>query len=343
MVRFFRNLSLLLAAAVLLSPGATAAPRKKPITTLVPVTESGLGVSLTPKRPTTSSARTPRSTPTPAQLGPGELPLYAEGAIVLDASNGEVLYEKNADARLYPASTTKVMTALLVIEAGELDREVEVTLEDSKVGESGLDIKPGERYSRRQMLFGLMLKSANDVAHALGRDNAGSIEAFAAKMTQRARELGATNTSFRNPHGLHHVEHYTTARDLATIGRAAMAQPLFRQIVATRSFNWPAPTGPRPIPTHNRLLLNFPGCTGVKTGFTNPAQHTFVGGALRGGKEVISAVLRDTKEGKWNDSMLLLSYGLQKLIDGPIDPSPGPALPTNSSQPPSLFPDPLPE
>ena len=295
MARFSRNLALLLAASVLLSPGAMAAPKQKPITRISPAAA--------------------RATPVP--LGPGELPLYAEGAIVIDALSGAVLYEKNADARYYPASTTKVMTALMVIEAGDLDREVEIADEDSRVGESGLDIKPGERYSRRLMLLGLMLKSANDVAHALGRDNAGTMPAFAEKMTLRARELGATNTSFRNPHGLHHIEHYTTARDLALIGRAAMAQPLFRQIVATRSFTWPASTGPRPVAGHNKLLTLFPGCTGIKTGFTNPAQHTFVGGALRGGKEVISAVLRDTRQGKWDDSMLLLSYGLQKLIDGP--------------------------
>ncbi len=299
MARFSRNLTLLLAASVLLSPGASAAPRKKPTTQISPT----------------------RTAATPVPLAPGELPLYAGGAIVIDAANGATLYEKNADARFFPASTTKVMTALLVIEAGELDREVEVTDEDSRVGESGLDIKPGERYSRRQMLLGLMLKSANDVAHALGRDNAGTMPAFAEKMTLRARELGATNTSFRNPHGLHHLEHYTTARDLALIGRAAMQQPFFRQIVVTRSFDWPAAYGPRPVPNHNKLLALFPGCTGIKTGYTNPAQHTFVGGALRGGKEVISAVLRDTKQGKWDDSMLLLSYGLQKLIEPPVSPA----------------------
>ena len=102
------------------------------------------------------------------------------------------------------------MTALLVIEAGDLDNEVEVSLEDSKVGESSLEIKPGELFTRRQMLYGLMLKSANDVAHALGRDNAGSIEAFAEKMNRRAQELGATNTHFVNPNGLHDLAHYTT-------------------------------------------------------------------------------------------------------------------------------------
>jgi D-alanyl-D-alanine carboxypeptidase (penicillin-binding protein 5/6) len=254
------------------------------------------------------------------QLQPGELPLSAEGAIVLDELTGRALYEKNPDVPLYPASTTKIMTALLVIEAGNLDREVVVTEEDSKVGESSLQIKPGDHYTRRQMLFGLMLKSANDVAHALGRDNAGSAEAFALKMTRRAQELGAINTSFRNPHGLHHVEHFTTARDLAIIARYAMNQPFFRAVVSTTKYQWVRYVSPEQPPgtaaeiwnlsNHNRLLTRFEGCTGVKTGYTNPAQHTLVSAALRSPREVIAVVMKDGKLQKWEDSMLLLTHGL---------------------------------
>lgn len=293
MARFLRNLALLLAA--LLAFAADAAPKKKP------------------------AARKPRATPAPATpppTAPGELPLWAKGAIVIDAATGKALYEKNADDPLYPASTTKIMTALLVIEEGNLEQLVEIAVEDSQVGESGLDIQPGERYTRRQMLHGLMLKSANDVAHALGRDNAGTMEAFAQKMTARARELGAGNTTFRNPHGLHHREHVTTARDLAAIARAAMAQPYFRKVIVTPGITWPAATGPRPVENRNRLLREFPGATGVKTGYTIPAQHTFVGAALRGGREAISVVLHDSKQGKWDDSMLLLSYALEAKEGG---------------------------
>jgi serine-type D-Ala-D-Ala carboxypeptidase (penicillin-binding protein 5/6) len=254
------------------------------------------------------------------QLQPGELPLTAQGAIVIDGLTGQALYEKNPDLPLYPASTTKIMTALLVIEAGNLDREVTITEEDSKVGESSLQIKPGDRYTRRQMLYGLMLKSANDVAHALGRDNAGTAEAFALKMTRRAQELGAFNTSFRNAHGLHHVEHFTTARDLALIARYAMNQPFFRTVVSTTRYQWVRFVGPeQPIGTpaeiwnlsnHNRLLTRFDGCTGVKTGYTNPAQHTLVSAARRAPREVIAVVMKDGKLQKWEDSMLLLTHGL---------------------------------
>jgi D-alanyl-D-alanine carboxypeptidase (penicillin-binding protein 5/6) len=276
-------------------------------------------------------------------LQPGQIPLMAEGAIVIDAFTGEPLYEKNADLPLYPASTTKILTALLVIEAGDLDREVLITEEDARVGESSLSLRAGDRYTRRQMLFGLMLKSANDVAHALARDNAGTMPAFALKMTQRARDLGAAHSSFMNPHGLHHSQHFTTARDLALIARHAMQQPLFRQIVSTQRFAWhryhapPDPSAPPPatpaaaksknsrsgkatpppgpeiwaLSNHNRLLTRFEGCTGIKTGYTNPARHTLVSSALRNGREVIAAVLKSGKLEKWEDSMLLLTHGLE--------------------------------
>ena len=188
-------------------------------------------VAASKKRATAPSPASPaaaQSKDAPAGNNPpgDALGLHARGAIVIDAHSGQTLYEKNADTPQFPASTTKVMTALLVIESGNLDQEVEITLEDSKVSESSLEIKPGGRFSRQQMLYGLMLKSANDVAHALGRDNAGSVKAFAEKMTIRARELGATSTRFVNPHGLHHIEHYTTPGTSPSL-RAAPCSSLF--------------------------------------------------------------------------------------------------------------------
>jgi D-alanyl-D-alanine carboxypeptidase (penicillin-binding protein 5/6) len=290
-------LLLLLTAALALSPhGAVAATKHR-----------------RPINPAASPAPPP---PTPPPDANGELPLAAWGAIVIDALTGKVLYEKNADAPQYPASTTKIMTALLVIEEGDLDHEVECTLEDSKVGESSLELKPGQRFPRRQMLYGLMLKSANDVAHALGRDNAGSIEAFAEKMTRRAKELGAQNTHFANPNGLHDPAHYTTPRDLALIARAAMQQPFFRQVVSTRDYDWTVEGAINPLHNHNRLLERYPGCTGVKTGYTIPAQQVLVSSAMRGNHEVISVIMHSDKPGIWNDSMLLLSYGLDRLTEG---------------------------
>jgi serine-type D-Ala-D-Ala carboxypeptidase (penicillin-binding protein 5/6) len=246
--------------------------------------------------------------------GSQEPVVIAESAAAIDSFSGQFLYLKNENARQYPASATKILTALLVIEAGNLDKQVTIDLTDTKVEPSNLDLKPGEVYTRRQLLFGMMLKSANDVAMALARDNAGSVEAFAEKMTKRAAELGATDSHFKNPHGLHDLDHYTTAHDLALIARAAMEQPLFRQVVSTIYYTWKSPKGTvYQLRNHNRLLRHYAGCNGLKTGFTRAAQQVLVSSALRDGHEVISVVLHTNKPGIWDDSKVLLSYGLIKV------------------------------
>ena len=237
------------------------------------------------------------------------LVVAAEGAIAMDGFSGKILWEKNGGKRLFPASSTKILTGLLIIEAGHLDEKITVTLEDTQVEPSSLYLKPGESYTRRALLYGLFLKSANDVARLLARDNAGSVALFAEKMTRRAAELGATESQFTNPHGLHHPGHYTTARDLALIARAAIQQPLLREIVASPSYEWPSPLGPIPLRNHNRLLARYPGCIGIKTGFTNPAQQVLVSAALRDGREIIAVVLRTNRPGIWEDSIKLLDFG----------------------------------
>jgi serine-type D-Ala-D-Ala carboxypeptidase (penicillin-binding protein 5/6) len=243
-----------------------------------------------------------------------ELPLAAQSAAVVDSYSGEFLYTKNPDAKEYPASSTKILTALIVIEAGNLDQVVTVAPEDTKVEPSSLDLKPGQQFTRRQLLFGMLLKSANDVAMCLARDNAGSVPAFAEKMDLRAAELGATSSHFVNPHGLHDPNHYTTAHDLVLIARAAMQQPLFREIVSTIYYTWRTPNGQvEQLRNHNRLLRHFAGCNGLKTGYTRAAQQVLVSSALRGGHEVIAVVLHTDKPGIWVDSKTLLTYGLIKL------------------------------
>lgn len=312
MAKSFRNTArILLSLLALHAPDAGAAPKKKPAEPADPPLK--LRSRSTATAPALASRALPKTTGADFhQLVEGELPITAKGAIVIDGCTGQPLYEKSADEPHFPASTTKIMTALLVIEAGDLDREVEVTEEDSKVGESSLSIQPGDHYTRREMLFGLMLKSANDVAHALGRDNAGTVELFAEKMTRRARELGALNTSFMNPNGLHDPQHFTTPRDLAIIARAAMQQPYFRQVVGTEHFMWKRPTGEMwALTNHNRLLGTFPGTTGVKTGYTNPAQQVLVSACLRDRREVIAVVMQDSKPNNWEDSRVLLTYGLE--------------------------------
>jgi serine-type D-Ala-D-Ala carboxypeptidase (penicillin-binding protein 5/6) len=259
-------------------------------------------------------------TPVAEKSGADKEPaVVAQSAALIDSFTGEFLFLKNENAIQYPASSTKILTALLVIEAGDLDKLVTIDISDTKVEPTKLDLKPGEQYTRRQLIYGLMLKSANDVAMTLARDNAGSIEAFAAKMNRRAAELGATNSHFANPNGLHDPTHYTTAHDLALIARAAMEQPFFRQVVGTIYYTWKSPTGVvEQLRNHNRLLRHFAGCNGLKTGYTRAAQQVLVSSALIEGHEVISVVLHTDKPGIWEDSKALLTYGLIKVGCPPV-------------------------
>lgn len=276
----------------------------------------------------------PQPRPTPAPLAPGELPLAARSAILLDSKTGDVLYEKNPDELEYPASATKILTALLIIEDGDLEKMVTVQPEDTRVEPSALYMKAGEQYPRKELLFALLLKSANDVALALGRDNAGSVQAFAEKMNRRAGALGAVASHFTNPHGLHDPHHFTTARDLACIARAAMQIPLFREIVSTpqaamaRGDEWVV------MKNHNKLLFKLAGCNGVKTGYTRAAQQVLVSSAIRAGCEAISVVLHTNSPGIWEDSKTLLEHGFAKLGAPATTPAPSAA--------PSLAPEPAP-
>ncbi len=280
----------------------------------------------TTKKPVVKKAEPPP--PPSAPLAPGELPLAARSALCLDMKTGNVLYEKEADEMEYPASATKILTALLVIEAGDLDRLVEIQIEDTKVEPSALEFKPGESYARCDLLYALLLKSANDVALALARDNAGVVEAFAEKMNKRAHELGADSSHFVNPHGLHDPHHFTTARDLAIIARTAMQNPIFREIVGTLEKRMMRGEEEVLLRNHNKLLTRLPGCTGIKTGFTRQAQQVLVSGAMREGREVISVVMHTNHPGIWKDSKLLLADGLEKL-GAPSDTAP--PKPTNET------------
>ena len=320
MARFSANNALLILSAVLLLGGTAHGASKKGA-------PSKSAASKTAKKPA------PTPTPTPAPLAPGELPLAAKSAILLDAKSGDILYEKNPDEMQYPASATKILTALIVLEEGDLDRIVTIEPEDTKVEPSALEFKPGEQYTRRHLLFALLLKSANDVALALARDNAGNVAAFAEKMNRRAETLGALASHFTNPHGLHDPHHFTTARDLAAIARVAMQHPLFREIVATPEIGMARGAEWVVLKNHNKLLAMLPGCIGVKTGYTRPAQQVLVSSAIRAGKEAISVVMHSDKPGIWNDSKTLLEHAFEKLGVTPVAVPAVPATPTESKPP----------
>ena len=217
----------------------------------------------------------------------------ARAACILEQETGRVLFAHDMHARLPMASTTKVMTALLAIEQGNLSDQV--TCSENAFGVSGTSIylQLGETLTLKQLLLGLMLSSGNDASVAIAEHIGGSLDAFVAMMNKRAGEIGAVNTHFANPHGLPDENHYTTAYDLALIAREAMNNGVFREIVSTKkaSIPWEGRAYDRQLSNKNRLLSEYPGATGVKTGFTSKAGRCLVFGAQQDGLEMIGAVL----------------------------------------------------
>ena len=235
----------------------------------------------------------------------------AEGAVLIDADSGRVLYEKNADKRLYPASTTKIMTALIALETLEelglgTDSKVIIPEEAAGVEGSSLYLKAGEKLT---LLYGLMLQSGNDSAEAVAICVGGTKEAFVAKMNERARQLGCAGTHFANPSGLYDDDHYTTARDLSVIAAYAMKRADFRELVGAQS--WKSHETDRSFVNKNKTVFNYEGGNGIKIGFTKKSGRTLVASAQRDGRELIAVVLRD---GNWfNDAYALMDYGFKVI------------------------------
>jgi len=231
--------------------------------------------------------------------------------MVVDARTGAVLHEKNADQPRPAASTQKLLTALIIAETGYLDRSVRVEPIDTFAEPVRLNIRPGEVYQRIDLLRALLVKSPNDVARCLARDNAGSIEAFADKMNDKAQLLGATRSHFVNPNGLPMPGQYSTARDLAIIARAAYGNPTIRSIVCLPQLVFRYANGrTRELENTNKVLKRLPFCNGMKTGYTEAAGHCLIASGSRPGRDIIVVVLGDTKSGVWTDAASLLSWGL---------------------------------
>jgi D-alanyl-D-alanine carboxypeptidase (penicillin-binding protein 5/6) len=250
--------------------------------------------------------------PISAQAVPGSVPKTgASSVIVINVSNGQVLYEKNPDQTRAPASTTKLLTGLIVAESGNLERPVTVAQVDTFAEPVKLNIKPGDIYSRIDLLRALLVKSPNDVARCLARDNAGSIEAFAEKMNQRAMALGATHSHFVNPNGLPDARQFSTARDLSTIARVAYANPTIRSIVCLPQLVFRFANGrTRELENTNKLLKRLPYCNGMKTGYTEAAGKCLIASGSRPGKDIIVVVLGDSHNGVWRDAGALLAWAL---------------------------------
>ena len=255
--------------------------------------------------------------------------VYAESAIVMEASTGLILYEKNINETHYPASITKIMTALLAIENSNMGEVVtfskkavfDVDLDSSRIG-----IDVGEQLTMQQCLYGVLLESANEVSYAVAEHVAGSAEEFAKRMTARAKSLGCLNTNFVNPHGLHDENHYTTSYDMALITREAMKNDTFRKIFAARTYQIP-PTNiqseTRYLRNHHRFILRqsyrYDDCIGGKTGYTSKSKFTLVSVAKRGDLELICVVMRDdSSEHQYTDTQKLFDYGFDNFSIYPI-------------------------
>lgn len=221
----------------------------------------------------------------------------------MDADSGRVLYERNADRKMLIASTTKILTALVAIEEGDLHDSVKVSREAAYTEGSAMYLTEGETLTLETLLYGVLLCSGNDAAVAVAQHVGGSVKGFVALMNEKARELGMEHSSFANPNGLDDEQHYSTARDMAKLARAALENETLMRIASTRSVT----IGGRTMTNHNKLLLYVDGCLGLKTGYTKAAGRTLVSCAEKNGQRLIAVTLQDGND--WADHQSLYDYG----------------------------------
>lgn len=263
----------------------------KPTGVILAIAVAGFGAARPPniKQIKEDEAKLP---PLPAMPDPKAV--YAVSGAILDGVTGKLLWGKEPTKAMYPASTTKIMTGLLLVEHCKPGEIICAPPEIKKVGEASLHLQPGEQLDARNMLWGLMLRSANDGCYATAIHIGGSIPGFAKLMNDRAKEIGCVNTHFVNPNGLHDKNHWTCARDLTLMAREALKDPWFAEVVRTRKHQIARSMNTKDtwLISKNRMLLEDPTADGVKTGYTVPAGHTYVGSATRGGYRIITAVMK---------------------------------------------------
>lgn len=260
-----------------------------------------------------------------------QLEISAYGAVLIEYETGKILYSKNAEVPMYPASTTKILTALLTLENLDLNKVITVPEDMGPAEGSAMYLLPGESFTVRNLLDALMVKSANDAAVLLAREISGSVENFAELMNARAYEIGATKSNFKNPSGLPDEEHVTTPYDLALISREAMQNEVFREIVSqvnvtldettqtpekryfrnTNRFLW---SSSKIIYENNYIPIKYEFVDGIKTGYTGAARNCLVSSGEKNGLRVISVVLRAEGFEVYRDSRILLDYGFDNFI-----------------------------
>jgi D-alanyl-D-alanine carboxypeptidase (penicillin-binding protein 5/6) len=240
-----------------------------------------------------------------------EIKIAGQAAVLMETRGGKILWQRNQNRSLAPASTTKILTALVVLERSKASDIVTIPAEATRATGGTVHLQTGERLSVEQLLYGMLLGSANDAAIALATHAGGSVEKFVGLMNDRARSLGALRSSFRNPTGLPQKGHVTTARDLAMITRAALANVEFRRIVAAKNLPWKSAKWQGELKNSNVLLKTYHGAVGVKTGQTSEAGFCFVAAAARGEESFIAVILKSTEKSGWQDAKKLLDYGFK--------------------------------
>ncbi len=260
---------------------------------------------------------------------PDQPSVYAQSAIIMEASTGLVLYQKNINDEHYPASITKIMTVLLALENSSLGDTVTFSknvVTNVERTSSIIFANEGEQMTMQQCLYAIMIESANDVAYGVAEHISGNIKEFAKLMNDKAKSLGCKNTHFVNPNGLPNEDHYTSAYDMALITREAMKYDTFRKIISTRYYELP-PTNKQPKPRHwiNHHYLvshkngySYDGTIGGKTGYTHISKNTLVTAAKRGDMELICVVMKDNPQHQYTDTMKLFDYGFNNFSSYPI-------------------------
>lgn len=235
--------------------------------------------------------------------------LAASSAVLMDVATGKVLLAKNSSERWAPASTTKILTALVALERGEMDRVITTSQNASKVGGSSIWLAPGEKHTMEELLYGVLLSSGNDASVAIAEGLAGSEEKFVAWMNEKAKAVGAKDSCFKNSNGLPEEGHFSTAYDLALITRYALHNPVFTKMVKTKrkAIEWPGRNYNRLMVNHNKLLWRYEFADGVKTGYTRQAGRCLVASATKNGQRLIAVVLNSKR--MYEDSKRLFEYG----------------------------------
>ncbi len=231
---------------------------------------------------------------------------------VIDVATGRILEEKNANQKAEPASITKILTALVAIEQGDINKVVTISSQAAGVEGSSIYLKQGEKYTLLDLLYGLMLRSGNDASVAVAIAVSGNVPAFVEKMNEKAKQLGCTDTHFANPNGLPNENHYTSAHDMALITAAALQNETFQKIVSTKNYTM-EPDGAgevKRITNKNKLLWQYQGAVGVKTGYTVSAGKTFVGAAARNGRTIAVVIMGASNI--WTESTALLEDAFSK-------------------------------